>query len=316
MQADAGASNRRRRPSPSAGYGRPLGESVRADHAAAVVTRSLGGAEVAVTEIRVDEPEGRVSDPLPPEDAYLVCWMIRDNPIYAYFENGRQVSTNTLRARETAIHDIRRGPGSRLCSPLHTLVWYLPRTAIDALADQASVPRIGDLRIDPGAGVFDETIDCLGLSLLPALQDPDCINRLFADYVALALATHTAHAFGGMHAAPRLSQGGLAPWQERRSKEMIGGDLRGATPLAAVAEACGLSASYFTRAFRRSTGLPPHAWLLQVRVERAMTMLRRRDGALAEIAMACGFADQAHFTRAFTRRVGTSPGAWRRARLS
>jgi AraC-like DNA-binding protein len=107
-------------------------------------------------------------------------------------------------------------------------------------------------------------------------------------------------------------KGGLAPWQERRSKEMIAADRSGATTLVAVAEACGLSVGYFSRAFRKTTGLAPHTWLQHARVERAMTMLRGTDKSLSEIALAGGFSDQSHFTRVFTQRVGMSPGAWRR----
>jgi AraC-like DNA-binding protein len=112
-------------------------------------------------------------------------------------------------------------------------------------------------------------------------------------------------------AGPRLVQGGLAPWQERRAKEMLAADLADATRLAEVAAACGLSSDHFSRAFRRSTGLPPHAWLLQARVERAMTLLTQRRQPLSEIALACGFVDQSHFTRVFAGRVGATPGAWR-----
>jgi transcriptional regulator GlxA family with amidase domain len=113
----------------------------------------------------------------------------------------------------------------------------------------------------------------------------------------------------------RLKKGGLAPWQERRAKEMLAADLGGATPLAEIAGACGLSAGHFARAFRRSTGLAPHAWLLKARVERAMVMLRQADPSLSEIALACGFADQSHFGRVFTRSTGHSPRAWRRQSL-
>src|SRR5689334_12113598 len=118
----------------------------------------------------------------------------------------------------------------------------------------------------------------------------------------MAFAAHAAHAYGGMQSVQRV-KGGLAPWQERRSKEMIAADPSGATSLAAVAEACGLSVGYFSRAFRKTTGLAPHTWLQHARVERAMTMLRGTDKSLSEIALACGFSDQSHFTRVFTQRV-------------
>ena len=94
--------------------------------------------------------------------------------------------------------------------------------------------------------------------------------------------------------------------------EAGGGGGPGATPLHEVSVACGLSISHFSRAFHKSTGLAPHAWLLKARIDRAMTMLRRREGSISEIALACGFADHSHFTRVFRRRVGMGPAEWRR----
>jgi len=64
------------------------------------------------------------------------------------------------------------------------------------------------------------------------------------------------------------------------------------------------------RSFRKATGLPPHAYLRQLRVERARELLFRRM-PLAEVALAAGFADQAHFTRTFKQITGTTPGRYR-----
>jgi transcriptional regulator GlxA family with amidase domain len=52
--------------------------------------------------------------------------------------------------------------------------------------------------------------------------------------------------------------------------------------------------------------------LVLQRVARAKSLLRRSDGSLADIAVACGFANQSHFTRVFSREVGLSPTQWRR----
>ncbi|HEY2750733.1 helix-turn-helix transcriptional regulator [Phenylobacterium sp.] len=306
-----------RRDSPGVqAYGYGLGQKFGAEDAPVIVTRSLQRAEVAVTEIRVDRPLGRLSDPLPREDAYMICLMLREIPRNAYWEDGRQVSAFSLRAGDVTLHDLRREPLALMDKPIHSLLWYLPRSALNAFADEANVPRIAELRYDPGVGVCDDTIKHLGFSMLPALRAPDEVSRLFADHLTLAFAAHAAQTYGGMRIVPRPLKGGLAPWQERRSKEMIGGNLRGATPLREIADACGLSVSHFARAFRRSTGLAPHAWLLQARVEAAKAMLRRQDPSLPAIAASCGFADQSHFTRVFTRQVGLSPGAWRRLALN
>jgi len=296
-------------------YGRNLGTKYGAEDAPAIVTRSLHSIEIAVTEICVHRPPGRLSDPIPRVDAYMICLMLRDIPNNAYWEEGRQVSAYSLRAGEVTIHDLRREPLAVIDKPIHSLLCYIPYAALNALADQANVPRISELRYKPGLGLLDETIKHIGLSLLPALQTPDHVSRLFTDHVTLALATHCAQTYGGMQTVSRPLKGGLAPWQEKRSKEMLAGDLTGATPLHEIAGACGLSVSHFSRAFHKSTGLAPHAWLLQARVESAKAMLRSGDASLSTIAQGCGFADQSHFARVFTRRVGLSPGAWRKAVL-
>jgi AraC family transcriptional regulator len=293
-------------------YGRRLGEKFGVQDVPYIVTRSLQGAEIAVTEVQVDKPLDRLSDPIAREDAYLFSLVLRELPDTSYWEDGRQVALTTMRAGESLIHDLRRTPMMLVDKPVHSLLLYLPQLALDALTDQANVPRVEDLAYDPGVSVPDPTIRNLGLSLLPALHAPEQVSRLFMDHVTLAMAAHVAQTYGGMQPRARPVQGGLAPWQEKRCKDMLAGDLTGATPLHEVARACGLSVSHFSRAFRRSTGASPHAWLLQMRVEAAKAMLRRREAPLSSIALACGFADQSHFTRVFTRRVGLSPGAWRK----
>jgi AraC-like DNA-binding protein len=133
---------------------------------------------------------------------------------------------------------------------------------------------------------------------------------LFVDWTMLALACHIAQTYGGLETLP--ARGGLAPWQERRAKDIIEANLNGEVPLAQLAHECGLSTSHFSRAFKGTVGIPPHQWLLHRRIETAMQLLRNRQFSLPEIALACGFSDQSHFTRVFTRLSGTSPGVWRR----
>ena len=292
-------------------YGRELARNYGAADAPAIVTRSLQHTAFAATEIRVDRPTGQLSEAIPPQDAYMICLVLRDLPDNSYWEDGREYARYFLRAGDTSISDLRRQPLGRIDKPIHTLLMYLPRTTMNVLAEEAKRPLVENLRFEPGAGFPDATVRHLGLSLLPALRTPERANRLFTDHVALALAAHAVHAYGGSH-GPQRTRGGLAPWQEKRAKEMILNDLSGGTPLEAIAEACGLSISYFSRSFRQATGVSPHSWLLQARVQQAMILLRRRDETLTSIARACGFADHSHFTKVFTRHTGVSPSVWRR----
>jgi AraC-like DNA-binding protein len=108
------------------------------------------------------------------------------------------------------------------------------------------------------------------------------------------------------------ARGGLAPWQLRRAETLMSENLSVQVSLGKVAEECGLSVRHLARAFRQSTGVPPHRWLLDRRVERAKELLPNAKLSLSDIALACGFGDQSHFTRTFTAAVRLSPGVWRR----
>jgi transcriptional regulator GlxA family with amidase domain len=111
-------------------------------------------------------------------------------------------------------------------------------------------------------------------------------------------------------------QSRLAPWQLKRVTEFINANLADTLQLCDLAALSGLSPSHFGRAFKGSTGLPPHRWHLNLRIERARTMLTDAGASLADVACATGFADQSHFTRVFSRTVGMSPGAWRRSQAA
>jgi AraC-like DNA-binding protein len=293
-------------------YGDEFAEAYGLESGPSVVTRALPQAELAVTEINVVRPFGEVTVPRPRQDAYIIVHHFVDVDGLEYWEDGRSLGPCLVQGGGTTIHDLRREPAVLVDTPMHTVQWYVPHAAFSALADEANVPHIDELRHDPKVGVYDDVVHHMNVALMPALKDSDQVNRIFLDHVTLAFAAHLAQAYGGMQAVRGLLKGGLAPWQERRAKEMLAGDLTGATPLANLAAACGLSRDHFARAFRRSTGLPPHAWLNKARVDRAMMLLRQRFHSLSEIALECGFVDQSHFTRVFLRRVGVTPGAWRR----
>jgi AraC-like DNA-binding protein len=246
------------------------------------------------------------------EDAFLVALQLGDFPNREYWEDGRRASVSDLRVGESCLYDLKREPRAFLDKPYHSLAFYLPRAALDAIADDANAPRIRDLSYEPGVGVNDLAISSLGSLLLPALSHPDQANRLFVDHVLLAVGVHIAETYGGMRPMSQLPQGGLAPWQERRAKEMIAANLDG-VPIRELARECRLSTAHFARQFRRSVGVAPHNWLMEQRIVLAKKKLREDRLSLTDVAAECGFSDQSHFTRYFRRIVGVSPGTWRRA---
>jgi AraC family transcriptional regulator len=118
----------------------------------------------------------------------------------------------------------------------------------------------------------------------------------------------------GNHDVAKAIGRGLAGWQRDLAVRALLSDLSADFPVAELAGRCGLSRSYFGRAFKVSMGLPPHRWLMRYRVQCAQEMLERTTESIVAIAGSCGFADQSHLTRVFHAIVGVSPAAWRRWR--
>lgn len=82
-----------------------------------------------------------------------------------------------------------------------------------------------------------------------------------------------------------------------------------------VACQCRLSLSHFIRAFSNTVGIAPYAWFVQKRVQHAQVLLTETQLPIVQIALECGFTDQAHFTKAFAKANGTTPARWRREPL-
>ena len=204
-----------------------------------------------------------------------------------------------------------------LSAPFDSFHAFIPLTAFDEVTSELKRPRIETLNSLIGVEHRDETMLGLARALNPLLARPEHATALFTDHVFLAMVTHLAVTYGGLdtgdiraYAAPKGRM--LTPLQERRVTSRLLDDLAGDTSLSELAALCGLSRSYFIRAFKQTTGMPPHRWLLMQRVKRAKDLLRGTKMPIAEIAVACGFADQSHLTRVFSKAFRISPGAWRR----
>ncbi|MGC1550044.1 MAG: AraC family transcriptional regulator [Rhodanobacter sp.] len=158
----------------------------------------------------------------------------------------------------------------------------------------------------------EATYQDLSRILLAAVDNAGQVSELFICHVALALRALATQFSLGVRPIGRSCRGGLASWQERKAKLLMVGQLDEPISMQKIASTCGISAAHFARAFKQSTGLPPHRWLLERRLEHSKSLLLHTDLSLVDIANNCGFSAQSHFTRIFTQRVGISPGAWRR----
>lgn len=122
---------------------------------------------------------------------------------------------------------------------------------------------------------------------------------------------HDSSALLDCASEPNCQPGGLAPWQVRRILRHIVENLETTTRVADLAAVAQLSASHFAHAFRKTFGVAPATLVRRERVQRASDMVLANQMPLAEIALACGFSDQAHMSRLFRRQLDQPPGRWR-----
>jgi AraC-like DNA-binding protein len=266
---------------------------------------------MAVTELRFDEPGYGFSTPIAPEEAYLVGMQFRAMQHHELWFDGRSVTSGAFGAGTSCFYDLATNPIAYCADPFHSVHFYMPVQALSEAAEELAMPGVSGLRYPLGEFIADPVIHYLALCLMPALHAANKVNQTFVDHVLLALRTYLVTNYGGVRQARSVPQYGLAPWQERRVKELMAEHLSDGVSLAELASACGLSLSAFARGFKRNTGVTPHQWLMNQRLELATRLMADARLSLVDVALASGFADQCHFTRVFTAKMGVSPGAWR-----
>jgi AraC family transcriptional regulator len=144
---------------------------------------------------------------------------------------------------------------------------------------------------------------------LKQLQYPEAVHS------ALLAATTLLrqHAMRDQGQANGIRQVGLLAWQIRRIREYIDANLSSRITVAQLSAQVHRSEGHFSRAFRQAVGQSLHAYIVSCRVQTAAAFMMQSDATLSEIAMDCGFTDQAHLSKHFRNLLGQTPAAWRRA---
>jgi len=290
-------------------YGTHLAECVGVSTPVVPVHRSLRRGMLAVSElrsfIRASEPNASIGY----DDAYLIAVQLRSFR-REFWLNGQSVPCDPVQAGMSYIYDLRQDPRALVHDAGHALTFYMPRKSLEVLTEQNDLPAFFDLVRADTVGRNDRVMYHLAQAASAAFATPHSTSGLLLDELLVASCTHALGAFSNAQGSARRKVSGLAPWQDRRAKEMIDADLN--VSLSELAQACELSISQFGRAFKRSTGTSPHQWQLARRIEKAQVLLTRSTLAISEVAFICGFSSQSHLNRAFRENTGTSPNQWRR----
>jgi AraC family transcriptional regulator len=170
----------------------------------------------------------------------------------------------------------------------------------------ASEIDIGRIELMNRFGVYDPQLESIGKSLLIEMRSGGLAGQLYTESLVNLLVIHLLRQYS-VFAPPQVSSQ-FSPFRFKQVIAYIHDNLAQNLSLADLAKIANLSPSRFTRVFRQETGLSPHQYLIQARIERAKHLLRSRgELSIGEIAHQVGFADQSHFTRHFKRIVGVTP---------
>lgn len=204
---------------------------------------------------------------------------------------------------------------------------YIPRTRCDGEADFiilylepkmlagiASESVHTDLvELIPQLKCRDPLIQQIGLALKSEFESGGVDSCLYAESMATALSAHLLRKYSAHKPVIRDYTGGLPKYKLQKAIAYINSNLDQNLALAELAAVVEMSPHYFASLFKQSTGLAPHQYITQCRVERAKLLLAKRELGILEICQQIGFQSQSHFTSVFRKYTAITPKAYRDA---
>ncbi len=163
----------------------------------------------------------------------------------------------------------------------------------------------------PSFPVRDSLVAQIGKALQVELKQNPSGCQLYAKNMANALAVHLLHNFSNRSHKTIQRAGSLSSKKLKVVLDYIENHIEQKIELADLSILVGYSQFHFSRAFKNTTGMSPHQYVIQQRIERAKHLLKQSTFTINEIAIECGFANPSHLAKQFRRHTGISPSEFR-----
>ncbi|MCF2970025.1 AraC family transcriptional regulator [Synechococcus sp. Nb3U1] len=193
--------------------------------------------------------------------------------------------------------------------------WYQEATYLDLFLEKTIFVRVGaelcereEIELIPRLRRdFDPLIYQIAVALKTSLEIDGSATKLYADAMSTALAAHLISRYSSQKFKPKSTAKGLSDQKLRQVVAYIQEYLDRDLSLSELANLVQLSPYHFSRLFKQSTGMAPHKYHIQCRVEQAKQLLLQKHLPIAEIAYAVGFTSQGHLYHHFKRLTGVTP---------
>ncbi|MEM7581190.1 MAG: helix-turn-helix domain-containing protein [Mastigocoleus sp.] len=157
-------------------------------------------------------------------------------------------------------------------------------------------------------------IEQLSLMLRAELfRGKDGAGKLYIESLTNALVVNLLREYSIIQPKITTYEGGLSDRQLLQVIEYINHNLAESIKLKDLAAYLGISQFHFSRLFKKSTGITPHQYVMQQRIEEAKNLLKKGNTPIIEIALNCGFNSHAHLGKYFRQITGITPKAYRQS---
>ena len=197
--------------------------------------------------------------------------------------------------------------------PSHAIVLLIPDAFVSRVIAEHWEADPRNVEIMPQFLSHDPVIQGVTTGLARAAQSGSPLERLYAESACEFLAHHIIHSYSTLSAPPPRASGGLPGRRVKLILDYIEDHLAQRIALRELAEIAGVSTRHFERAFREAMGVPPHTYVVRMRVARAQNLLLGDPRlSIDEIAARAGFGSPSHFSSTFRRQTGCSPTMFRK----
>ncbi|HEY8011787.1 MAG TPA: AraC family transcriptional regulator [Rudaea sp.] len=196
-------------------------------------------------------------------------------------------------------------------APIEVIHLYLTKELLNKVSADALDRDIHDVQLQDVLRTDDGLMNRALVAIAEEVQTNNLGGRLYVDAVATQVCVHLLRKYANVSLREPRTMQGLSHMQARMLNDYIETNLDRQLSLEELAAVTHTSSSHFLRQFKTRFGVPPHAYVLKMRIERAQRLLTRTSLPIKDISSQSGFSDQSHMTRVFQRFLKTTPHSYR-----